>query len=50
MQGEALEGRVHDAVSVIFEEMKKETKPFDPELYIDFIVCNILSGLCFGGK
>ena len=50
MQGEALEERIHDAVSVVFEEMKKEKTSFDPTMYINFIVGNILTGLCFGGK
>ena len=50
MQGEALQERVHDAVTVIFSEMRKEQKPFDPEMYINFIVCHILNGLLFGGK
>ena len=50
MQGEALEERVHNAVSVMFEEMVKEKKPFDPRMYVNFIVGNILGGLCFAGK
>ena len=50
MQGEALEERVHNAVKVMMEEMKKEQAPFDPAMYITFIVGNILTGLCFGGK
>lgn len=50
MMGEALEERVHDAVSTAILEMKKETGPFNPEVYIDFIVANMLTGLCFGGK
>ena len=50
MMGEALEERVHDSVSTAIEELKKETGPFDPEDYVNFIVGNILTGLCFGGK
>ena len=50
MIGEALEERVHDAVSTAIIELKKETGPFDPEDYVNFIVGNILTGLCFGGK
>lgn len=50
MMGEALEERVHDAVFTAIEELKKETGPFDPEDYVNFIVGNILTGLCFGGK
>ena len=50
MMGEALENRVHDAVSTAFVEMKKEAAPFDPKCYINFIVGNFLTGLCFGGQ
>ena len=50
MMGDALEERVHDAVSVANEELKKQTGPFDPKLHINFIVGNILAGLCFAGK
>ena len=50
MMGQALEERVHDAVSTAIEELKKETKPFDPENAVNFIVTNILTGLCFSGK
>ena len=50
MQGQALEDRVHDALATVHDEMKKEQKPFDPGNYMDFIVGNILIGLCFGGK
>ena len=50
MQGDALEERVHTAVKVIFDEMKQETKPFDPVNYINFIMGNILTGMCFGGS
>ena len=50
MMGEALDDRVHDAVSTAIVELKKETGPFDPAGYINFIVGNILTGLCFGGK
>ena len=50
MQGQALEERVHSAVSVVFEEMKKEEEPYDPEIYVNCIVCNIIIGICFGGR
>ena len=50
MQGQALEDRIHDALATVHDEMKKEAKPFDPGHYMDFIVGNILIGLCFGGK
>ena len=46
---EALEEKVHKAVRVSFEEMKKQQNPFDPTKYIDFMMGNILFGLCFGG-
>ena len=49
MLGEALEERVHKALSRTFEEMKKEEEPFDPESYFNFLLANILFGLCFGG-
>lgn len=50
MQGNALDNGIHDAVTTAFEEMDKETGEFDPAEYIDFIVANILTGFCFGGK
>ena len=50
MMGQALEQRVHEAVSTVFEEIGKQTEPTDPENYVNFIVGNILCGLCFGGK
>ena len=48
MQGNALEERVHKAVTCIFEEMRKVTEPFDPAKYINFIVGNIVVGMCYG--
>ena len=48
MQGDALEERVHKAINIVFEEMKKEKEPFDPVVYVNFIVGNILMALCFG--
>ena len=50
MLGEALEERVHKALPTMFEEMKKEKDSFDPEPYINFLMGNILVGLCFGGE
>ena len=50
MMGDALEERVHDAVAVVFDELKKHKGSLDPENYVNFIVGNILTGLCFGGK
>ena len=50
MMGEALEERVHDAVSVAIEELQKQKGPLDPKDHINFIVGNILTGLCFAGK
>ena len=50
MVGEALENRVHGAVSTAIVELKKESAPFDPKCYVNFIVGNILTGLCFGGQ
>jgi hypothetical protein len=50
MQGGALEHRIFDAMKTVFVEIDKVTDQFDPEQYINFILCNILTGLCFGGK
>ena len=50
MMGQALEERVHDAMSAAIVELKKQTKPFDPENIVNFIVGNMLTGLCFGSK
>lgn len=50
MQGDALQRRVHDAIETAFEEMDKISGPVDPKEYLNFIVANILTGLCFGGK
>ena len=48
MQGDMLDERIHNAVRTIFEEIKKEAAPFDPVKYINFLVGNILLGLCYG--
>ncbi|XP_045200320.2 steroid 17-alpha-hydroxylase/17,20 lyase-like [Mercenaria mercenaria] len=50
MQGDALQNRVHDAVETAFFEIDQLSGEFDPSEYITFIVGNILTGLCFGGK
>ncbi|XP_053404456.1 steroid 17-alpha-hydroxylase/17,20 lyase-like [Mercenaria mercenaria] len=50
LQGDALEHRIHDAVEMAFVEIDKVSGQFDPADYINFIVVNILTGLCFGGK
>ena len=50
MMGEALEERVHDAAVTVIDELTKQKEPIDPENYVNFIVGNILTGLCFGGK
>ena len=50
MQGDALEHRISDALETAFVEIDKVSGQFDPELHINFIVTNILTGLCFGGK
>lgn len=52
MQGPALEHRIHTALETTFEEMdtKLDGTPFDNTEYISYIVGNILTGLCFGGK
>ncbi|KAL4220119.1 hypothetical protein ACF0H5_020530 [Mactra antiquata] len=50
MQGDALEKRINDALETAFIEIDKVTGEFDPAEYINFIVVNILTGLCFGGK
>lgn len=50
MQGPALEHRIHAALEAAFEEIDKHVggRPFDNTEYINFIVGNILTGLCFG--
>ncbi|XP_060566927.1 steroid 17-alpha-hydroxylase/17,20 lyase-like [Ruditapes philippinarum] len=51
MLGDALENRIFDAVETAFVEIDKVSSgPFNPEEYINFIVTNILTSLCFGGK
>lgn len=50
MQGDALEERLHTTINTIFDLMKQEKQPFDPEKYINFIMGNILTGICFGGS
>ncbi|XP_060564491.1 steroid 17-alpha-hydroxylase/17,20 lyase-like [Ruditapes philippinarum] len=50
LQGDALEHRIFDAVETAFVEIDKISGQFDPEQYINFIVTNILTSLCFGGK
>ncbi|XP_053404194.1 steroid 17-alpha-hydroxylase/17,20 lyase-like isoform X2 [Mercenaria mercenaria] len=50
MQGDALQNRVHDAVETTLFEIDQLSGEFDPSEYINFIVGNILTGLCFGGK
>ncbi|WAR13122.1 CP2U1-like protein, partial [Mya arenaria] len=49
-QGPALEHRVHAALETALAEMDGHAdSPFDPVEHINFIVGNILTGLCFGG-
>ncbi|WAR13111.1 CP17A-like protein [Mya arenaria] len=51
MQGPALEQRVHAALETALAEMDGHAdSPFDPIEHINFIVGNILTGLCFGGS
>ncbi|WAR13129.1 CP17A-like protein [Mya arenaria] len=51
MQGPALEHRVHAALETALAEMDGHAdSPFDPVEHINFIVGNILTGLCFGGS
>jgi hypothetical protein len=50
MQGEALQLRIHDAMETAFVEVDTVKGEFDPTEYINYIVGNILTGLCFGGK
>ena len=49
MKGNALEERIHNVLSVVFNEMEMETGPFEPDKYIKLIIGNILVGVCFGG-
>ena len=48
--GDELENRIHATVTVVFDEIKKQSEPCDPINYITFIVGNILYGICYGGK
>ena len=50
MSGDALEKRIHSAVLVVMDEIKKLKEPTDPVDNINFLVVNILFGLCFGGR
>ncbi|XP_060575780.1 cytochrome P450 1A1-like [Ruditapes philippinarum] len=50
MKGNALQTRVHEAMKTTFVEVDKLQGEFDPVEYINFIVGNILTGFCFGGK
>ncbi|XP_053400359.1 steroid 17-alpha-hydroxylase/17,20 lyase-like isoform X2 [Mercenaria mercenaria] len=50
MQGDALEHRIHEAVKTAFDEIDTISGQFDPVEYINFIVVNIITGLCYGGK
>ncbi|KAL4220212.1 cytochrome P450 2 subfamily U member 1 [Mactra antiquata] len=50
MQGDALENRINDATSTAFEVIDKINGEFDPEEHVNFLIGNILTGLCFGGK
>jgi hypothetical protein len=50
LQGDALEHRLFDAVNAAFVEIDKISGQFDPGQYINFIVTNILTSMCFGGK
>jgi hypothetical protein len=51
MLGDSLENRIFDAVETAFVEIDTVSSgPFNPEEYINFIVTNILTSLCFGGK
>lgn len=49
MQGDALEHRINDALERAYIEIDKISGEFDPSEYINFIVVNILTSLCFGG-
>ena len=52
MQGPALENRLKSALESAFEEMDKhlDGQPFDCAEHVNYIVGNLLTGLCFGGK
>jgi hypothetical protein len=41
---------IHDVVKTVFEEVDAIAGEFDPHDYINFIVGNMLTSLCFGGK
>ena len=50
MQGQALEERIHTALRTTFPVIEKQTEAFNPKEVINFLVTNILMGLCFHGK
>jgi hypothetical protein len=48
--GDTLEQRLFEAVNAAFVEIDKVSGQFDPGQYINFIVTNILTSMCFGEK
>ena len=47
-QGQALENRVHSCLEEALLELEKHKDTFDPTEHINFIVGNLITGLCFG--
>lgn len=50
LQGDALEEKVHSAMRIVWNEIRSQKEPTDPECYISFIVGYILMGVCFDIK
>ena len=50
LQGDVLQEKVHRAVTVVFEQLKSQKEPIDPEGYITFIVGFILMGVSYNTK
>ena len=50
MQGKALEERIHSALETTFQVLQTQTEAFCPEDSINFLLSNILMGLCFNDK
>ena len=49
MLGDVFEEKIHKAFGLVAEEFKCIRKPFNPEEYIDLMMCNILIAVLFGG-
>ncbi|KAL4226039.1 hypothetical protein ACF0H5_014027 [Mactra antiquata] len=50
MQGDALEKRIYEAINEIYKVIEKQNADFDPADCINYLITNIMTGICFGGK